>query len=275
MADGGGPRAPVRTTRGRAMALTPTRVDEIADGIIRISSYYPEAVLGRGVTVNQFLVLAEEPLLFHTGVRGGFRDTKAALARILPPERLRWLSFGHVEADECGAMDAFLAVAPRAEVAFGALGCALSLDDLLAERPPRSLAPGEALDLGGRRVVAIPTPHAPHNQEAQVLFEQTTGTLLCGDLFTQVGPAQALTSECLIERALDAEDVLNSAPLGPSVPDALDHLAGYAPRTLATMHGTSFEGDGAAQLRGLAEAWRCRPAQSTTGTLALAGWLDG
>jgi flavorubredoxin len=227
------------------------------------------------VTINQFLVLAEEPLLFHTGLREAFPDTQAALARILPPERLRWLSFGHVEADECGALDAFLAAAPRAEVAFGALGCALSLDDLLAGRPPRSLDAGEALDLGGRRVVAIPTPHAPHNQEAQVLFEQTTETLLCGDLFTQLGPAQALTSECLIERALDAEDVLNSAAPGPSVPDALDHLAGYAPRTLATMHGTSFEGDGAAQLRGLAEAWRCRPAQSATGTLALAGWLDG
>jgi flavorubredoxin len=275
MADGGGPHAPARTTRGRSMAMTPARVDEIADGIIRISSYYPEAVLGRGVTVNQFLVLAEEPLLFHTGLRAGFGDTQAALARILPPERLRWLSFGHVEADECGAMDAFLAVAPRAEVAFGVLGCALSLDDLLAERPPRSLAPGEALDLGGRRVVAIPTPHAPHNQEAQVLFEQTTGTLLCGDLFTQLGPAHALTSECLIERALDAEDVLNSAPPGPSVPDALDRVAGFAPRTLATMHGTSFEGDGAAQLRGLADAWRCRPSQPATGTLAAAGWFDG
>jgi flavorubredoxin len=255
--------------------MAPTRVDEIADGIIRISSYYPDAVLARGVTVNQFLVLAEEPLLFHTGLRASFADTRAGLARILPPERLRWLSFGHVEADECGALDAFLAACPQADVAFGALGCALSLDDLLRGRAPRALAPGEALDLGGRRVVAIPTPHAPHNQEAQVLFEQTTGTLLCGDLFTQLGPAPPLTSECLIERALDAEDVLCSAPLGPSMPDALDHLAGYAPRTLATMHGTSFEGDGAAALRGLAGAWRCRPSRPTTGTLATAGWLGG
>jgi flavorubredoxin len=255
--------------------MAPTRVDEVADGIIRISSYYPDAVRARGVTVNQFLVLAEQPLLFHTGLRASFSDTRAALARILPPERLRWLSFGHVEADECGALDVFLAVCPRAEVAFGALGCALSLDDLLGGRPARPLAPGEALDLGGRRVVAIPTPHAPHNQEAQVLFEETTGTLLCGDLFTQLGPAPPLTSDCLIERALGAEDVLHSAPPGPSVPDALDHLAGYAPRTLATMHGTSFEGDGAAALRGLAAAWRFRPSRTTTGTLATAGWLDG
>jgi len=252
-----------------------TRVDEIADGIVRISSYYPDAVRARGVTVNQFLVLAEEPLLFHTGLRASFPDTSAALAGILAPERLRWLSFGHVEADECGALDAYLAACPRAEVAFGALGCALSLDDLLGGRSPRSLAPGEALDLGGRRVVAVPTPHAPHNQEAQVLFEETTGTLLCGDLFAQLGPAPALTSECLIERALDAEDVLNSAPRGPSVPDALDHLAGYSPRTLATMHGTSFEGDGAAALRGLAAAWRSRASRPTAGTFATAGWLSG
>ena len=121
--------------------MAPIRVDEIADGIIRISSYYPDAVLARGVTVNQFLVLAEEPLLFHTGLRASFADTLAAVARILPPERLRWLSFGHVEADECGALDAFLVACPRAEVAFGALGCALSLDDLLRGRPPRALGP--------------------------------------------------------------------------------------------------------------------------------------
>ena len=255
--------------------MTPTRVDEIADGVIRISSYYPDAVRARGVTVNQFLVLAEQPLLFHTGLRASFADTLAAMARILPPERLRWVSFGHMEADECGALDAYLSACPRAEVAFGALGCALSLDDLLGRRRPRALAPGEALDLGGRRVVAIPTPHAPHNQEAHVLYEETTGTLLCGDLFTQIGPAPALTSECLIERALDAEDVLNSAPPGPAVPDALDHLAGYVPRTLATMHGTSFEGDGAAALRGLAGAWRARSARQPAGALALAGWLAG
>ncbi len=255
--------------------MSPTRVDEVADGVMRISSYYPDAVRARGVTVNQFLVLAEEPLLFHTGLRASFPDTLAAMARILPPERLRWVSFGHVEADECGALDAYLAACPRAEVAFGALGCALSLDDLLGGHPPRALAPGEALDLGGRRVVAVPTPHAPHNQEAQVLYEQTTGTLLCGDLFTQIGPAPALTTECMIERALDAEDVLNSAAPGSPVPDALDHLAGYAPRTLATMHGTSFEGDGAAALRGLAAAWRARPVPQPEGALALAGWLAG
>ena len=242
-----------------------TRADEIADGIFRISSWYPGAVGGRGITVNQFLVLADEPLLFHTGMRCSFPETVAAIGRILDPRALRWLSFGHVEADECGALGDFLDAAPRAGVAFGALGCAMWLDDLLTARPPRALAAGEALDLGGRRVVVVPTPHAPHNQEAQVLFEQTTGTLLCGDLFGQLGTGAALTSASLVDRALAAEDVLASAPAGDAVPDALDHLAGLGPRTLATMHGTSFEGDGAEALTTLAAAWRSRPPRSGGG----------
>jgi flavorubredoxin len=251
-----------------------TRLDEIADGIFRISSWFPSAVGGRGVTLNQFVVLADEPLLFHTGLRCSFPETLAAVGRILPPDRLRWLSFGHVEADECGALDDFLGACPRAEVAFGALGCVMWLDDLLDGRPPRALAPGEAIDLGGRRVAVVPTPHAPHNQEAQVLFEQTTRTLLCGDLFSQLGPGPPLTSESLVDGAMAAEDVLVSSPAGRAVPDALDHLAGYAPLTLATMHGTSFEGDGAAELRGLADAWRSRPHPPAGGGPAVADWLS-
>jgi hypothetical protein len=118
------------------------------------------------------------------------------------------------------------------------------------------LAPGEAIDLGGRRVVAIPTPHAPHNWEAQVLLEETTGTLLCGDLFSQLGRGPALTTHSLVAAALDTEAVLHSAPPGPAVPAALRQLAAFAPRTLAVMHGSSFEGDGAAALTDLADAWR-------------------
>ena len=244
-----------------------TRVDEIADGIYRISTWLPGAIGGRGLTINRFLVLAEEPLLFHTGRRADFADAVVAVDRLVPLERLRWLSFGHVEADECGAMNELLAVSPALEVAFGALGCALSVDDL-ADRPPRRLSPGEALDLGGRRVAVIPTPHAPHNQEAQVLFEETTGTLLCGDLFTQLGGGPAVTTTCLVEKALDAEDVLASASPGDAVPVALDRLAELAPRTLAVMHGSSFEGDGAAALRNLAGAWRAHAGPATGAALA-------
>jgi flavorubredoxin len=250
-----------------------TRIDEVADGIYRVSTYRPAAVAGRGVTLNQFVVLADEPLLFHTGLRADFPATLAAVTRLVPADRLRWLSFGHVEADECGALNEFLAVAPHVQLAYGALGCALSVRDL-ADRAPRPLAPGEVLDLGGRRVLAVPTPHAPHNQEAQVLYEETTRTLLCGDLFTQLGDGPATTTTCLVEQALDAEDVLASAAPGDAVPRALEHLAGLEPRTLAVMHGSSFEGDGGAALRELAGAWRARPSPPAKGPVA-AGWLVG
>jgi len=247
------------------------RVDEVADGIYRISTYLPDVVASHGLTINQFLVLADEPLLFHTGLRTTFPETVAAVARLVPVELLRWLSFGHVEADECGAMNRYLAAAPQLEVAFGALGCRISLQDM-ADRPPRSLAPGEAIDLGGRRVVVVPTPHAPHNLEAQVLYEETTRTLLCGDLFTQLGPGPAVTTRCPIEAALDAEDVLRTVPPGDAVPRALEYLADLEPRTLAVMHGSSFEGDGGAALRQLARAWPAHPSAPVEGMVS-AGWL--
>lgn len=247
-------------------------VDEVADGIYRLSTYLPDVVMSQGLTINQFLVLADEPLLFHTGLRATFPETVAAVARLVPFERLRWLSFGHVEADECGAMNHYLAAAPQLEVAFGALGCRVSLEDM-ADRPPRSLAPGEAIDLGGRRAVVMPTPHAPHNLEAQVLYEETTRTLLCGDLFTQLGPGPAVTTGYLIEAALEAEDVLRTAPPGDAVPRALEHLSELEPRTLAVMHGSSFEGDGGAALRELARAWPTQRSAPPEGTVT-AGWLD-
>lgn len=240
-------------------------VDEIADGVYRISTYLPDAVLSCGLSINQFLVLADQPLLFHTGLRSRFPDTVAAVARVVPAKELRWLSFGHVEADECGAMNRYLAAVPQLRVAFGALGCRVSLDDM-SDRPPRALAPGEAIDLGGRRVVVVPTPHAPHNVEAQVLYEETTRTLLCGDLFTQLGAGPAVTTGDLIEAALHAEGVLHAAPPGSAVPQALDHLATFEPCTLAVMHGSSFEGDGGTALRELARAWPAHPGAPTEPT---------
>lgn len=234
-----------------------TRTDEIADGIYRLSTHVTCAPPPGGTSVNQFLVNADEPLLFHTGLRAMFPSVVEALARIVPVPRLRWVSFGHLEADECGAMNLVLAVAPASRVAFGALGCLVSLDDL-ADRPPRALAPGEALDLGGRRVVAIPTPHAPHNAEAQVLMEETTGTLLCGDLFAQAGRGPALTGSSLVDAAVATEAAWGAGAPGPAVPTALRALAGRRPRTLAVMHGSSFEGDGAAALTDLADAWEAR-----------------
>ncbi|TLF78393.1 MBL fold metallo-hydrolase [Nocardia cyriacigeorgica] len=227
-----------------------THTDEIADGIYRISTFIPE-VGPAGFTFNQFFVDAEEPLLFHCGMRALFPLVSAQIERIRPVEQLRWITFGHVEADECGAMNQFLAAAPNAQVAHGVLGCEVSIDDM-ADRPPRRMADGEVLDIGGRRIQHFDTPHAPHNWEARVLYEQTTGVLFCGDLMSQLGKGPALTSADLVEPAAMAEDVFHATSLGPAVPAALYKLAELEPTTLAIMHGSSFVGDGATALRALA-----------------------
>lgn len=227
-----------------------THTDEIADGIYRISTFIPE-VGPAGFTFNQFFVDAEEPLLFHCGMRALFPLVSAQIERIRPVEQLRWITFGHVEADECGAMNQFLAAAPNAQVAHGVLGCEVSIDDM-ADRPPRRMADGEVLDIGGRRIQHFDTPHAPHNWEARVLYEQTTGVLFCGDLMSQLGNGPALTSADLVEPAAMAEDVFHATSLGPAVPAALYKLAELEPTTLAIMHGSSFVGDGATALRALA-----------------------
>jgi flavorubredoxin len=228
-------------------------VAEIAEGIYRISTFVPD-VTPDGFTFNQFLLLAEEPLLFHAGHRGMFPHIAEAVASVVPVESLRWISFGHVEADECGAMNMWLASAPRAEVAFGALGCVVSLDDL-CDRPPRPLAEGEVLDLGGKRVRQISTPHVPHGWEAQVLFEETTGTLLCGDLFTSAGRAPALTGDDIVEPALATERLFQATALTPRTGDVIRALGDLQATTLALMHGPSFQGDGRRALYDLAAGY--------------------
>ncbi|MER7987163.1 MBL fold metallo-hydrolase [Streptomyces noursei] len=244
------------------MDATDTRVDEIADGIYRISTFVPDVAAPAGFTFNQFLIDAEEPLLFHTGMRHLFPRVSEAVRRVVPLDQLRWLAFGHVEADECGAMNEFLAVAPRAQVAHGLQGCLVSLNDL-ADRPPRPLAHGETLDLGGkevlrRRVLHLNTPHVPHNWEARVLFEETTGTLLCGDLFTHLGNGPPVTDHDLVEPALDAEEAFRQTSCLTAAVETLRSLARLSPATLAVMHGSSYRGDGAAALRALADGYEER-----------------
>lgn len=234
------------------------RIDEIADGIYRLSVRVDAIAPPAGFTFNHFVVLGEQPLLFHAGLRGMFPVLREALARLLPPERLRWISFGHYEADECGAMNDWLAVAPGAEVAHGQTGVMVSLNDM-ADRAPRILRDGEVIELGqGRRVRYIDTPHIPHGWDAGVLYEEASGTLLCGDLFTQVGDGPALTRSDILGPAIAAEDLFRSSSLHPGMGRTIRRLADLAPRTLALMHGPSFEGDGAAALRGLAEDYDAR-----------------
>lgn len=227
-----------------------TRVHEIADGVYRLSTFVP-AVTPDGFTFNQFLIDADEPMLFHTGMRALFPAVSAAVARVMPVNRLRWIGFGHVEADECGAMNAWLAAAPEATVAYGQLGCDVSLNDL-ADRPPRALADGAVLDLGGKQMRWFDTPHVPHGWEAGCFYEETAGTLFCGDLLTHGGDPAPITSADVLEAALDMERVSGSMTLAPGTQAALTRLAALSPRTIALMHGSSFGGDGAATLRGLA-----------------------
>ena len=238
-----------------------TRISEIAEGIYRLSTFVPEIASPSGFTFNQFLVLGDEPLMFHTGLRKMFPLHREALSRIIPPERLRWIAFGHYEADECGAMNEWLAVAPGAQVTHGQTGCLVSLNDM-ADRAPRVLADGEAIDLGrGKRVRYIDTPHTPHGWDAGVLFEETTGTLLCGDLFTQLGDGPALTQGDVVGPAVAAEDLFRYSALCPAMGATIRGLASLSPRTLALMHGPSFAGDGGAALRALAEEYDRRTAR--------------
>jgi flavorubredoxin len=228
-------------------------VDEIASGIYRISTFVPE-VTPEGFTFNQFLIAADQPLLFHTGPRAMFPLVAEAVATVLPVESVRWVTFGHVESDECGSMNMWLAAAPRSRVAHGALGCDVSLNDL-CDRPPLALAEGEVIDLGGRRVRQISTPHVPHGWEAQVLFEETTGTLLCGDLFSQTGRGPALTTEDVVERAMVAEGMFHATALAPHTVQTLQRLGDLNPKTLAIMHGPSYQGDGKRALYDLAAGY--------------------
>ncbi len=243
-----------------------TRIHEIADGIYRLSTFVPDIAPPAGFTFNSFLVRGEEPLLFHTGLRRMFPAIREAVGRLMPPETLRWIAFGHYEADECGAMNEWLAVAPRAEVAHGHTGCLVSLNDM-ADRPPRVLDDGEVIDLGGgKRVRYLDTPHIPHGWDAGVLYEETSGTLLCGDLFTQLGDGAALTEGDIVGPAIAAEDIFQYSSLNPGMGATIRRLAKLAPQRLALMHGPSFAGDGAAALRALADDYDRRMAERLAAT---------
>jgi flavorubredoxin len=222
----------------------------------RLSTFVPE-IGPTGFTFNQFLLDDEEPLLFHTGLRSTFPLVREAIERVMPIDRLRWIAFGHVEADECGAMNELLAAAPQAQIAHGAIGCMVSINDM-ADRPPRPMADGETLSLGTMRVRHLDTPHVPHAWEARVLYEETTGTLLCGDLFSSLGDGPALTDGDILGPAIEAEDLFGATCLAPTTRATIERLAELEPTTLAVMHGSSFTGDGGEALRGLAKFYADR-----------------
>lgn len=231
----------------------PTTVDEIAPGIYRLSTLVSE-IGPTGFTFNQFLIDDVEPLLFHTGHRSMFPSVCEAVAEVLPVNSLRWITFGHVESDECGAMNDLLTAAPNAQIAHGALGCMVSIGEM-ADRAPRALADGEVMEIGAKRLRHIDTPHVPHGWEARVLLEETTSTLLCGDLFTRLGDGPAITGDDIVGPAMEAEALFRYSSLAPDTAETMRKLGDLEPATLALMHGSSFRGDGKSALYDLAEAY--------------------
>jgi flavorubredoxin len=229
-----------------------TRVDEIADGIYRISTPLPpNPEVPSGFSFNQFLVVDDEPLLFHTGMRRIFPLVRDAVATVIAPERLRWVSFSHHEADEDGSLDEWLAIAPSAAPLCGRIGGMLSN----ANRAPRVLADGDTVSLGKKRVRWFDPPHLPHGWDAGYLAETTTRTLFCGDLLTQPGAEHDPVTEGDVlgpSEAMRAAMDYYANPRPASA--AIERLAASEPALLACMHGAAYRGDGAAMLRALAGA---------------------
>ena len=230
-----------------------TNIQEVAPRIYRINT---PVDIGTPFSFNQYLVAADEPLLFHTGPKKLFPLVSEAIRQVMPLEKLRYVSFSHYEADECGSLNDFLAAAPRAEALSSAIAKMVSVDDV-ALRPARGMADGELLSLGSHAVRWHDTPHVPHGWESGLLMETTTATLLCGDLFTQPGFGEvALTSADILGPSEQFRKQMDYYAHAPQTRATLERLAREEPRVLACMHGSSWEGDGAALLMELAGALR-------------------
>jgi glyoxylase-like metal-dependent hydrolase (beta-lactamase superfamily II) len=232
---------------------TPTAT-EIAPDTFRISTFNPDY----GIQFNQFLIRDDEPFLMHTGLKRMFQSTLAGVRSILDPATLRWIGYSHFEPDECGALNDWMALAPRAQALTGFVGSTVMLQDF-ADRPPRTLADDEVLPIGRHRLRFLATPHVPHGWDAGMFFDETEGTLFCSDLFFEPGDPVPLLEGDVVARARDAlvagvdGPLTNDLPYGPRTDRTLRRLADLAPRTLAVMHGSSYRGDGGAALLGLAK----------------------
>jgi flavorubredoxin len=231
---------------------TGTRIGEIAPGIFRINTPVPD--MPGGFSFNQYLVRDEAPLLFHTGPRRLFASTMKAVAAAIPVETLRYVAFSHYEADECGALNEFLAAAPRAVPVCSAVAAMIAIGDQ-AIREPKALAHGETLSLGRNTVEWVDTPHLPHGWECGYLFAREAKALFCGDLFTQPGTGDtALTSSDILGPSEAFRGQFDYFSHTRDVGALIERVAGLAPTTLACMHGSAWQGDGAALLRALGQS---------------------
>ena len=230
-----------------------SQVSEIGRGVHRISTFHPDF----GIQFNQFLIADDEPFLMHTGMRRMFQSTLEGIQQVIDPARLRWIGFSHFEADECGALNEWLAQAKQAQAACSFVGAMVSVNDF-AERPARALADGEVLAIGTHRLRFLATPHVPHGWDAGLFFEESDRTLLCSDLFFQPGDPAPVTEADVVGAAAAAIREGAKGPLAHDMPytpytrATLQRLAALEPRTLALMHGSSFRGDGRRALLELA-----------------------
>ncbi|MEN3294289.1 MAG: hypothetical protein V7642_3542 [Burkholderiales bacterium] len=230
-----------------------TTIDEVADGIYRIFTPVPPEVMPGGFSFNQYLIADREPLLYHTGPRKLFPAVCAAIERVLPVSTLSYIGFSHVESDECGSLNEFLELAPGAVPVCGQIAAMVSINDI-ALRPARALADGEVLELGKHRIRWLATPHVPHGWECSMAFEETTQTLLCGDLFTQPGHEHApLTEDDILEPSEAFRMRMDYFAHSPDTRMQLTRLSELRPLTLACMHGSAWRGNAASLLLKLAD----------------------
>ena len=235
-----------------------TQINEVAPDLYRISTFIPEINL----QFNQFLVRDEQPLLYHTGMKGLFPIVRDAVAKILPPETIRWIGFSHFEADECGSLNEWQALAPESTAVCGLIAKLVSVDDVVAGRPAQPLGDGEVLSTGKYRFRYVQTPHVPHCWEAGLMFEETQGTLLCSDLFHQNGDVEPSTEADVIDRCRETlvdyqqGPFANYLPYTPNTDPIIQRLSELKPRTLATMHGSTFVGNGEQALKDFAQLLR-------------------
>lgn len=230
-----------------------TNVHEIAAGIYRINT--PVALPGAGAfNFNQYLIADDESIVFHTGPRRMFPLVSEAVEKILPLDTLRYIAFSHFEADECGSLNDFLAAAPKSVPVCSRVAAMVSINDV-ADRPARSLADGETLKLGRHEVRWYDTPHMPHGWESGLIMELHTSTFLCGDLFTQGGTGETPLTEADILGPSEAfRSQMDYYAHSPDTTAILERLAQERPKVLACMHGSAWQGEGAALLRSLAKS---------------------
>ncbi len=231
---------------------TPTaRINEIAAGLYRISVAMPPEFIPGGFSFNQYLLLDEKPLLFHTGPRKLFPLISEQIQKVMPLEQLRYIALSHVEADECGALPDFLTLAPHAQPVCSDIAAMVSVNDLV-DVPAIGMADGEILETGRHRLMWQSTPHLPHGWECGYLFDQTTKTLFCGDLFTQPGTGdKALVEDDIVDSSEAFRSQMDYFSHSANAPMLIEKLANLHPTLLACMHGSAWAGDGSAHLRKL------------------------